>query len=53
MPIRCLIGPARSEDFEAQQRLVAPVRLDVVIKRAEAHRGLSFGTPPGAHLSRS
>src|SRR5437660_436738 len=27
MPIRCLIGPAGSQDFEAQQRLVAPVRL--------------------------
>ena len=29
---------ASSEDFETQQWLVAPVRLDVVIKRAEAHR---------------
>src|SRR5262249_42840054 len=37
MPIRCLIRPAGSEDFEAQQRLIVPVR-SVVIKRAEAHR---------------
>ena len=40
---------ASSEDFETQQWLVAPVRLDVVIKRAEAQRF----EPPGAHLSKS